>query len=600
MSPTKVMDQFVSSVVTKPQLFFTEDKAVEAHALQIAKHCYDQVKKIEPVECSPFSELLIEGFDNDQIWEEIATQNEPFLDYARSTLKILAQGFAPHARDETTRLLDESMDVDTWTSEGEESTEEALEESTEEALEESTEEALEEATEVLEEASDDTMEESDGEEIGEAFDDEKRGSQKKSEVDDDFFSLAKFNQWTEEQEELDMKSDREDDGFDFDEDMDGLEDSEEDDLDVDDLNYDAFYGQQSRPKPKKAVRFRAPDERESRSESRSESESESRSESRSESESDKGKVRNLFEEEEEEEEESEKSNFQKQQERLLRQIEQYEDENVQDKHWTLRGEATANARPVNSLLEEDLEFEHANKPVPVITEEVTQSLEELIKKRILDNMFDDVERKADPTLRPFLPSKRVELKDERSKKSLAEIYEDDFSKQKLGDQAVDERDAALEKEHQEITRLFGDLCQKLDALSNFHYTPKAPKPEMVIVSNAAAISMEEVIPVNVADGTLLAPEEVYDKKRGEVKATTEMDQDERKRLRAHKKKLARKEKDLKEKEQKIIHKYNPKMAEKAEKKKAVKDLLSAKNVTLIGKDGKQQKTQKTVTSASLF
>ncbi|RCH87815.1 hypothetical protein CU098_002560, partial [Rhizopus stolonifer] len=387
-----------------------------------------------------------------------------------------------------------------------------------------------------------------------------------SEVDDEFFSLEKFNKWTEEQEELDMKSDREDDGFNFDDDLDGLEDSEEELEDVTDLNYDDFYGKQTRPKPKRH----------------------------------EGSVRNLFEEDEEEKDEEEKSAFQRQQERLLDQIEQFEDENVQDKHWTLRGEATANARPVNSLLEEDLEFEHANKPVPVITEEITNVLEDLIKKRILENMFDDVERKADPNLRPFLPSKRVELKDEKSKKSLAEIYEDDFSKKKSGDSAVDERDAALQKEHEEITDLFNNLCVKLDALSNFHYTPKAPKPEMVIVSNAAAISMEEVIPVNVSEGTLLAPEEVYEKKRGDVKAATEMDQDERKKLRAHKKKLKRKENDMKEKEKKILHKYNPKMAQREEKTKAVKDLLGQKNVTIIGKDGKQKTTSKAVTSASLF
>lgn len=41
-------------------------------------------------------------------------------------------------------------------------------------------------------------------------------------------------------------------------------------------------------------------------------------------------------------------------------------------------------RPVNSLLEEDLEFERVVKPVPVVTEESVSSLEELIKMRILD------------------------------------------------------------------------------------------------------------------------------------------------------------------------------------------------------------------------
>lgn len=343
------------------------------------------------------------------------------------------------------------------------------------------------------------------------------------------------------------------------------------------LTYDDFFGKKSKTKPKRTIKPKRQEEEEE----------EEKEESEDEQQDDKSEssVRNLFDEEEEEEEngQEEKSAFQRQQERIAAQIEQFEEENIQDKHWTLRGEATASARPVNSLLEEDLEFEHANKPVPVITQETTNVLEDMIKKRIVDNMFDDVERKVDPTLRPFLPSKRVEISDEKSKKSLAEIYEDDYSKKKLGDAAVDERDEALKKEHEEITNMFNSLCHKLDALSNFHYTPKAPKPEMEIVSNAAAISMEEIIPVNVSDATLLAPEEVYEKKRGEVKATTEMDQAERKKARALKKKLKRKEKEMKEKEKKIIQKYNPKMAQKEEKIKAVKDLLGSKNVTIIGK-----------------
>lgn len=54
------------------------------------------------------------------------------------------------------------------------------------------------------------------------------------------------------------------------------------------------------------------------------------------------------------------------------------------KNWATKGEAKSKDRPVNSLLEEDLEYERSGKVVPIITEETTKTIEELIKKRIID------------------------------------------------------------------------------------------------------------------------------------------------------------------------------------------------------------------------
>lgn len=51
------------------------------------------------------------------------------------------------------------------------------------------------------------------------------------------------------------------------------------------------------------------------------------------------------------------------------------------------GEANSRARPLNSLLEEDLEFEHSQRVVPVITEEKVKTLEEMIKARVIEVSF---------------------------------------------------------------------------------------------------------------------------------------------------------------------------------------------------------------------
>ena len=74
---------------------------------------------------------------------------------------------------------------------------------------------------------------------------------------------------------------------------------------------------------------------------------------------------------------------------MKEQIEWYEAANLAnllDKPWQMRGEVTAKDRPENSLLQEDLVFEHVTCPPPEITEEVTYTLESMIKERIRDKV----------------------------------------------------------------------------------------------------------------------------------------------------------------------------------------------------------------------
>ncbi|KAJ1436629.1 Mpp10 protein-domain-containing protein, partial [Ochromonadaceae sp. CCMP2298] len=114
---------------------------------------------------------------------------------------------------------------------------------------------------------------------------------------------------------------------------------------------------------------------------------------------------------------------------LALQIAQLEKELVAPKAWELRGEVGAGERPENSFLDLHAEVERTSKPRPVVTQEFTLSLEQLITLRVKEGRFDDV-------------VVRVAAVDAGA-----------------GDRA-------------EANALFQRVSRQLDALSHFHFTPR--------------------------------------------------------------------------------------------------------------------------------
>ncbi|KAL9037243.1 MAG: hypothetical protein Q9214_005785, partial [Letrouitia sp. 1 TL-2023] len=189
--------------------------------------------------------------------------------------------------------------------------------------------------------------------------------------------------------------------------------------------------------------------------------------------------------------------------------------NVAQREWTLAGEARAADRPFNSLLEEDLEFEHAGKPVPIVTSEVSRDIETLIKQRILAREFDEVtkRRPTDLVTGPGAKRGRIELDDTKPQQSLAELYEAEYLKNADPGNFMEKRDEKLKAEHANIERLWAEVSAQLDALSSWHYKPKPPSAEITVVSDVPKMSMEDARP-GASEGmsgeiSMLAPQEIY-------------------------------------------------------------------------------------------
>jgi U3 small nucleolar RNA-associated protein MPP10 len=221
---------------------------------------------------------------------------------------------------------------------------------------------------------------------------------------------------------------------------------------------------------------------------------------------------------------SRRSTHERRQAKIAEEIRKLEAANVSKREWQLSGEARAADRPLNSLLEENLEFERAGKPVPIATAEVSEDIEALIKRRILAEEFDEVLRRRPDDLAtgPKVRRGQFQLDDTKSGQGLAEIYEEEHLRTNDPD-FVDAKDEKLKKEHDEISALWKKLSVKLDSLSSSHFKPKPAAPNLEIRVDAPAIEMEDARPTagsDVAGASMLAPQEVY--KPGDEKNKSEV------------------------------------------------------------------------------
>lgn len=283
-----------------------------------------------------------------------------------------------------------------------------------------------------------------------------------------------------------------------------------------------------------------------------------------------------------EQEEVDQSEFVLRQGRLQNRIEELEENALGDKPWQLKGEITSATRPKNSLLEEVLEFDSVARPAPLITEQTTECLEDIIKRRIKSKAWDDVQRKFKPANEQQDFRKNLVLNQEKSKESLAQIYEKEYlEKVHKMNNVEDDGKPDEPPEHVAIRKELKDLFTKLDALSNFHFTAKPVAAEPKIITNLPAIEMEEVAPVSISDATLLAPEEVHARPIGDEIGKSERTDADKKRER-RKKKL--KQKLTKERDDKRVEekeKLGIKVTTKEKQKQLMNQVTKSRNVIKV-------------------
>ncbi|KAM0797429.1 U3 small nucleolar ribonucleoprotein complex, subunit Mpp10 [Usnea florida] len=299
-----------------------------------------------------------------------------------------------------------------------------------------------------------------------------------------------------------------------------------------------------------------------------------------------------------------RSSHQRRQAAIRAEIQRLEAASVAKRDWTLSGEARAADRPINSLLEEDLDFERAGKPIPVITQEVSEDIEALIKRRILAREFDEVIRRRPGNLATGngdVRRGRFELDDTKPQQSLAEVYEAEHLKSVDPEGHADIRDEKLKREHAKVEQMWKDVSATLDALTSWHYKPKPPTASINVVADVPTISMEDARPAaggDIGGESMLAPQEVY--KPGEGKRNKDEVMKKRSGLPIGREEMTRDEKvRRRRREKERIRKAGGlapvKSAEgrgkKTEEKRGVIGDLRKGGVRIIGKKGEVRDVQ---------
>nr|KAF6411022.1 M-phase phosphoprotein 10 [Rousettus aegyptiacus] len=388
----------VRKATGRPESFLTVQDELASDFISLTKVLYDFNKVLEngSVRGSPLQKLVIDNFDDEQIWQQLELQNEPVLQFFENAVSDTIESgdisLLPKNEEQECEEDGSEMEAD-----GQEDLERDEEEEVsgpsgddakgDETAKHPSKSGLRKSPVFSDEDSDLDFDISKLEQQSKVQNKVPRKPREKSVVDDKFFKLSEMEAFLENMEkEEEQRDDSEEEEVDFfedvssDEDEGGLFGSEKlkSGKSSRNLQYKDYFDPVESDEDKAGVHDDklSSDEEEEIAEEGEEGISETDEGDDLEQSEDSGQHKETVKRvtfalpDDEEMEDTDvfsiqkdsdevKSSFEKRQEKMNEKIASLEKELLEKKPWQLQGEVTAQKRPENSLLEETLHFDHA-------------------------------------------------------------------------------------------------------------------------------------------------------------------------------------------------------------------------------------------------
>ena len=172
---------------------------------------------------------------------------------------------------------------------------------------------------------------------------------------------------------------------------------------------------------------------------------------------------------------------------IFSQIKKIEEKMISNKKdWSTKGEILGKERPKDSLLTKAMDFEVGLKAPPIPDREFTDKLENMIKQRIIDDIFDDPIKKDFINLNEQKKAEN-ELDFEKSKKGLGEIYEEKY----LGNENTESKVDEIKKDCDDLCNQLFDIFKQMTNGTATPYGLKGKKEDLINITNIPAIQIED-------------------------------------------------------------------------------------------------------------